>query len=143
MAIRGGGQRYCQGNAEGGPQGLFPDHGAEIYVVPFAAVRAVVSAGTMAEWISRNITPDHGAVSIKRLSQPRGDESAPGNIVEVEADFQRGSHSQEEPQHETSYYFTLRGAMFRLRLSYWKGDPRSAKHRSACLSILQSIRAIR
>lgn len=125
--------------SEGGPQGLFPDHGAEISLIPLAGVQVVVSAGTMDEWIGKNLGSDHSAVSIKRLPAGRTDESTPRDVVEVEADFQRAP--EEDLQHETNYYFALRGALFRLRMLYWKDDSRAAGHRLACLSVLHSIHA--
>ena len=110
-----------------------------MYVLPLSAVQMVVNSRTMEEWINRNVSPNHSAVSLKRLPGFGSDDSVPQNLVEVEADFQRGQ--QEDLQHEMNYYFTLRGAIFRLRLLYWKDDRTAVSHRAACQFVLRSIRA--
>jgi hypothetical protein len=124
---------------EGGPQALFLEHGAEIYVIPLAAVQATVDATTIDEWASRNASPDHTAISAKHLSGPGRDDSVPNNLLMVEADYERDP--QEDLQHEVNYYFSLRASIFRLRLLYWKDDSRAARHRAAVESVLRSIHA--
>lgn len=124
--------------SQAGPQGLFPDHGSEIFLIPLAEVQAVVNAKTVDEWIHGNLTRDYSAISISQLPAEHGDK-APQSITKVEADFQRGP--DEELQREISYYFALRGHLFRLILRYWKDDSRAARHRAACLSVLGSIRS--
>ncbi len=127
--------------SEGGPQGLFPDHGAQITLIPLAAVQAVVDAGTMDEWIKRNLASNHTNVSIRHLPAPEDNRAlTPRDIVEVEADFERDPQD-DMLQHEVDYYFYLRGAPFRLRLLYWKDDKQSSGHRAALQYVLRSITA--
>ena len=91
----------------------------------------------MDEWIKRNITRDHRVASIKGISESLG-QSGPRDIVRVEADFKRDPQDTES-QREVNYYFTLRGAALRLRLLYWRDDPRSSSYRMALRSVLRRI----
>jgi hypothetical protein len=126
--------------SEGGPQGLFPGGGANIYLIPLAAVEARTPAKTLDDWITRNLERDHKNASIKQLHGADNSERAPQGIVEVQSDFVRDSQD-EEPQHEVSYYFRLNGATFRLMLLYWKHDPNGSRLQAICESVLRSIRA--
>jgi hypothetical protein len=123
---------------DSGPQGLFPEPGAEITVIPLDAVAAVVTANTVDEWIAANLTRGHALISRRSLPSGAAQDSA-RDIVNVEASFERDPQD-EQLQHETNYYFTLHGAEFRLRLLYWKGDSSSANYRGACERILRGIR---
>ena len=126
--------------SEGAGQGLFPEGGANIFLIPFEAVSAVTSAKTMDEWIKNNLAPDHTNVTLPRAIEIYGGKRSPQNITKVEADFVRPV-PDDEMHHEVNYYFTLRGAMFRLMLVYWKDSPKAAEFRSICQSILRSIKS--
>ena len=126
--------------SEGGPQGLFPENGANIFLIPLEAVKVVTGASTMDEWIRRNLAADHKNVTIRHIPSPSGSDRAPQNVVEVQADFERNPQD-DQLQRELDFYFTLRGSMFRLMLVYWKDSPHAAELRSACESILRSIRS--
>jgi hypothetical protein len=122
------------------PQGLFPDGGSEIWVVPFAGLEAFTKAKTLDEWIAFNAARNHSGVSTRdRADLSRGGNS-PDGVVEVDADFER-SPDDDALQHEVNYYFTLRGKMFRLMLIYWKDNPNAARLRSVCESVLESVQA--
>ena len=57
---RVGGTSPVQLQAErGGPQGLFPNHGANIYLIPLAAVQVSANAKTPDDWIQQNLRRDH------------------------------------------------------------------------------------
>lgn len=124
--------------SEGAGQGLFPEDGANISLIPFEVVSVVTSAKTMDDWIQHNLGTDHKNVSLPRAVEIYGTNRSPQNIIEVEADFVRDVQD-DELQHEVNYYFTLRGARFRLMLLYWKDNAQAAKLRSICQSILRSI----
>jgi hypothetical protein len=122
------------------PQGLFPDRGAEIWVIPFAGLEAITKAKTMDEWIAYNAGHNHSGVSTKHRPDLSKGGNSPNEVVEVDADFERDPQD-EGLQHEVNYYFTLRGKMFRLMLIYWKGNPQASHLRSVCESLLGSVRA--
>jgi hypothetical protein len=124
----------------GGPQGLFPKQGAEIYVVPLSAVQQVLHAEAMEKWITVNLEHHHFDIIRKKISDPVDDVNAPHNILQVEADFERDPDDQER-QHELNYYFTLRNVPFRLMLLYWKDNHQITSQRAVCWSVLRSIRA--
>jgi hypothetical protein len=126
--------------SEGGPQGLFPNGGANIYLIPLTAVQPTTPAKTLDEWINQNIEHDHKNASVKKRHDVAGDEKGPQNVVEVQSDFVRDSQDQES-QREVSYYFSLNGATFRLMLLYWKQNPHGARLQAICESVLRSIRA--
>jgi len=128
-----------------GPQGLFPDDGAQIYLIPFEVVSVVTNAKTFDEWIHQNLWPDHTNVSLRHIpdTTTRSRETSvrsPRNIVGVQADYERDPHDG-LLQHEIDYYFTLGESMFRLRLLYWKGNPREAALRSIFDAVFRSIRS--
>jgi hypothetical protein len=122
------------------PQGLFPDGGAEIWVIPFEEVGAITKAKTMEEWIAYNAAHGHTGVSSRRRADLSKGGNSPDGVLEVDADFER-SPQDDGLQHEVNYYFTLRGGMFRLMLIYWKDNPQAAHLRSVCESMLGSIQA--
>ncbi len=120
------------------PQGLFPEHGAHIFLIPFTGVRPMVRGKGMSEWIKFNNSIGCSNIVINRLLVPKPSEKKPSNVVEVHADFQR------DPQDEVlervvDYYFTLHGEDFRLMLEYWKGDAKSAHFESVLDEIFGSI----
>jgi hypothetical protein len=123
-----------------GPQGLFPEKGAEVRVIPFETVQIVMHARTMDEWITHNYGAAYRNVSQRKLPDVGASLKEPQNITEVQADFERDSQD-EELQHDLSYYFTLNGAAFRLRLLYWRDNPHRAELETVCKSVLRSIRA--
>jgi hypothetical protein len=123
------------------PQGLIPDNGADIYLIPFAALRGITGATDTEEWIRLNRTRDHSNVTIRRLPSPGGTERVPRNVFEVKSDFERDPQDG-KLQREVNYYFELHGDSFRLRLLYWKGDPRSSYFESVLDSIFRSIRGL-
>ena len=126
--------------SEGGPQGLFPDHGANIFLIPLDAVKINTNATTLDEWIHRNLQHDHSSSSIKQLPDLDPNPRSPRNIVEVWADFVR-DEQDEEKQSEVNYYFTLNGAEFRLMLLYWKDDHQGKYFQSTAESLLRSLRS--
>jgi hypothetical protein len=123
-----------------GPQGLFPEEGAEIRVIPFKAVQIVTRAHIMDQWIKDNYGADYRNVSQKKLPDAGASPKVPRNITEVQADFERDSQDN-ELQRDLSYYFTLNGNAFRLRLLYWKKNPHREQIETVCRSVLGSIRA--
>jgi hypothetical protein len=127
---------------QGGPQGLFPEGGANIYLIPLAAVEITTPAKTLDDWIKRNLERDHKNTLIKQLHEADNSERAPQNIIQVQSDFIRDSQD-EEPQREVSYYFKLNGAAFRLMLLYWKQDPNGPRLQAICESVLRSIRTLK
>jgi hypothetical protein len=122
------------------PQGLFPDEGSEIRVVPFAGLEAFTKAKTLDEWVVFNLARNHTGVSSKRRADLSKGEDSPQGVVEVEADFERNVQDG-GLQHELNYYFTLRGKMFRLMLIYWRDNPQASTLRSTCAAVLASIQA--
>ena len=126
--------------SEGAGQGLFPDGGANISLIPFEVVGPILGVKTMNDWIERNLGTDHKNVSLPRAIEIDGTKRSPQHIIELEADFIR-SAQDDELQHEVDYYFTLRGEMFWLTLVYWKDSPQAAEFRSVCQSILRSIKS--
>ena len=126
--------------SEGAGQGLFPEGGANISLIPFEVVGPVLGVKTMNDWIERNLATDHENVSLPRVIETDATKRSPQHVIEVEADFVRPV-PDDELHHEVNYYFTLRGAMFRLMLVYWKDSPQAAEFRSVCQSILRSIKS--
>jgi hypothetical protein len=127
--------------SEAGPQGLFPSGGAEIYLIPFAAVKATTSATTLKEWIQSNSGRDHSKVAVRSVPRPAGARGGPQNAFEVKSDFERDPQD-ETLQREINYYFDLHGAGFRLMLLYWKGDSRALYFESVLRSVFRSITAL-
>jgi hypothetical protein len=127
---------------EAGPQGLFPEDGAEIYLIPYGAVETVASSKTLRDWIQHNLTADHANVEIREIPASNRGSSGPQNVIEVTADFQRDSQDY-EPQREVDYYFTLDKQMFRIMLLYWNDNPQGPFLQSICDSMLRSIRSAR
>ena len=122
------------------PQGLIPEGGAEVYLIPYEAVRLVAGANRLEDWIQANGRESHTNVRTERVASWTKDESSPQGITRIVADYQRAPED-EELQSEVDYYFTLRGAAFRLRMLFWKGDPRSSDYNSVMVAVLRSIRA--
>jgi len=129
---------YSYKRSEALPQGLYPSKGAEIWVTPFSAVKAGTRIDNLDRWIQDNLTTEQTRVSITPVGGSK-DENAPQNVVRVEADF--GASSQDELQHEVSYYFVTRGRMFRLMLVYWNDNPNSKALNAICESVLRSFRS--
>jgi hypothetical protein len=127
--------------AEALPQGLIPDHGAEIYLIPFAALRGTTRAKDLKEWIQINTRREHSRIHVTQVPGALEEESAPHNVFRVTSDFERDPQDG-IPQREIDYYFQLNGEGFRLRLVYWKGDPRSTYFESVQQAIFRSIRAV-
>jgi hypothetical protein len=120
------------------PQGLFPEHGVDIRLIPFAVVQPITKGDSLKEWIQFNSALGYSNMVIRQLPTPNRSERTPVDVVVVHADYQR------DPQDEvweraTDYYFTLHGERFRLMLEYWKGDPQSAYFESVVDSIFRSI----
>ena len=125
---------------DAGPQGLFPFEGAEILVLPLAAVERTSKAKTLDEWIAQNAAVHRAGVSRKRRADLRRRDGSAQGVIEVEADFERDSQDG-NLQHEVSYYFTLRGRMFGVTLTYWKGNPNASNLRSVTESVVEAIQA--
>jgi hypothetical protein len=126
--------------SEGGPQGLFPDHGANIFLIPLAAVQVSTRADTISEWIQSNLQRDHQNASTRKkpeLSSKSAD--GPQDVVEVQSDFTRAPG--EDPQREVDYYFSLRSSAFRLLLLYWKDDTQGQHFQSIAETLLRTIRS--
>ena len=142
MVVQGNGvlTLFNYRQSEAGPQGLFPSEGAEIYLIPFETVRAVVGTDTMDGWAKRNLTPGHTNGHIGRFPDVGTTRDVPRDVVEVDADFLRDPQDA-DLQYEVSYYFALNGAKFRLMLLYWKGNKRGSHLRSVAELVLQSIRS--
>jgi len=119
------------------PQGLIPEHGAEIYLIPFANVQPVTGTKNLTDWIQFNNARGRSNIVVKRLSTSRS-EREPHDAVEVDSDFERDPQD-EVLQRVTDYYFTLRGEKFRLMLVHWKGDQQSAHFRLVLDSVFRSI----
>ncbi len=84
-----------------GPQGLFPEDGAEIRLMPLQEVQVVTNARTMDEWINHNYGPAYRNVSKKRLPDFGANGREPREITEVQAEFERDP-IDEELQHDFS-----------------------------------------
>jgi hypothetical protein len=130
---------YAQGSAL--PQGLIPDGGAEVYVIPYQAVELVTSARDLESWIAANSAMWHTNVRTSSAAPWAKDDGAPQEIVKVDADYERAPED-ETLQSEVNYYFTLHHRGFRLRLLYEKGDPHGSSFNSALLAVLHSIKAL-
>ncbi len=126
--------------AKGLPQGLIPDGGADIYLVPESVVAPVTPAGGLDEWIRSNESTSHSDIRVSRPVVRTKGTNAPQDLVKVEADYER-SPDDGMLQTEVNYYFRLHGDGFRLRLLYWKGAPKASSFRAALVGILNSIRA--
>lgn len=120
------------------PQGLFPTEGAEISILPFAAVEGTTKARTIDDWIAQFSARKRSRISVRRLGDTDGP-AGPHNLVEVDADFQRDPQDF-EPQHEVSYYFSLEGKLFRVALTYWKDNRHAVELQSICDALVKSIR---
>jgi hypothetical protein len=120
------------------PQGLFPEHGADILLIPFAVVQPATKGHTLTEWIHSNTAHGYSNVVVKQVSSPNGSKHRPSDVVEVRADFRRAP-DDEELQRTVCYYFTLHGMKFRLMLEYWKDDPRSAYFESVLDAVFRSL----
>lgn len=123
------------------PQGLIPEGGANIYVIPYEAVGLVTSARDLQDWIQINSRMWHTNVRTSRVASWSRDERLPQRITKVDADYERAPED-EALQSEINYYFVLRGAGFRLRMLYGKGDPRSSYFNSVIGVVLRSVRAL-
>jgi len=126
--------------SRGGPQGLFPGDGANMFLIPFAAVQPVTSARTMDEWIAQNYMSYYRGLSVMTFPDSGATARGPRGITEVRGEFERNPQD-DDLQQDVSYYFTLDGAMFRLRLLYWKHNVNGTTLRAAAESVLRSIRA--
>jgi hypothetical protein len=122
------------------PQGLIPEGGVEVYVVPLAAVEPVTEAKTLETWAEGNLSVGHTNVSTAHLPNFSNTDNTPHNILEVEADFRR-YEQDEDVQREISFYFTLKGKPFRLMTLFGKDDPKAAYFRATSESIFRSIRS--
>lgn len=122
------------------PQGLMQDGCANIYIVPFSAVRAVMPALDMNAWIKSNNDQWHSNVVMQPIPSWSNAEGVPQQIMQVAADYERDSQD-DELQAEINYYFLLRGSPFRLSALYWKNDKRAAYFAARTREILRSIRA--
>ncbi len=123
------------------PQGLIPDRGANIYLIPYEAVSRVTQARDLQDWIQTNSEQWHTNVRTSRVAAWSSSETAPQEIVKVEADYERAPED-EERQAEINYYFVLHGSGFRLRMLYGKGDPRSSYFKTVADSLLRSIKTL-
>jgi hypothetical protein len=125
------------------PQGLVPQGGANIYLIPFGAVEAMNNAKLLDEWIESNLVRGHKDVLRKVIpSVGKADNSARG-IVEIDADvFFDPDDPNEALQREVSFYFLLKGGMFHLMMVYNKDDPQGTRFHSVCEWILRSVRAL-
>jgi hypothetical protein len=126
--------------SEGGPQGLFPLHGANIFVVPFASVSAVSRASSMQEWIQENLRDGYSNIVVRSVPSIGLSDRLPQNVIRVESDYQR-SAQDDSLQHKITYYFTLHGSWVKIELVYWKDDEQSAHFRSALDFVLRSVRS--
>jgi hypothetical protein len=124
--------------SEARAQDNYPDRGAEIIVIPLGVDPRTVHFKTLREWIAFDLSRNHSKISIKDLSGTRAEASVPQGVIEVESDFERenGRH-----QHEVSYFFLLKGTMFRLTMQHWLGNPNSKELHTIAETALQSIRA--
>lgn len=75
--------------SEGLPQGLIADGGAEIYLIPYGAVKAVTPAKEMQEWIAANSARWHTNVRHRTIASWTTDPFAPQRITRVDADYER------------------------------------------------------
>jgi len=123
------------------PQGLIPEGGAEIYLIPYEAVEAVSPAGDLKEWIVANSALWHTNVRSRPVTSWTKDPSYPQQITRVDSDYERAPEDN-ELQSEVNYYFVLHGRGYRLRLLYAKGALRSSYFNSAGDSVLRSVRAL-
>jgi hypothetical protein len=126
--------------SEGGPQGLFPEHGAHLFIVPLTVVQPMANAKRIDEWIQFNLRTSHEDPLIRQVPDLDPGEGGPRNIVEVQADFIRDEQDGER-QREFNYYFTLRNTAFRLMLLYWKSNPQGRSFQSTAEDVLRSIKA--
>lgn len=125
---------------QAGSQGLFPDSGAEIYIVPLALVKAVVKGNSLDDWIRNDLSLEHTNALISHLPDAVDDHRLPRNVVMVESDFERDPQDK-GLQHQIDYYYVLSGGMYHLMCVYWKDNLRAAQVRAACESVFRSIRA--
>lgn len=123
------------------PQGLIPVGGANIYLIPYAAVTGVTHARDLQDWIQANSEEWHTNVRTSRVASWSSGGTTPKEIIKVEAEYERAPED-EARQAEINYYFVLHGSDFRLRMLYGKGDPRSSYFRSVVEAVLRSIKAI-
>jgi len=123
------------------PQGLIPDAGADIFLIPYEAVEAVARAGDLENWIESNDAMWHNKARTRRLPSWTNDESYPQQIFRVDADYERAPEDG-TLQSEVNFYFLLHRAGFRLRMLYWKGDSHRSSFNSALQEVLHSIRAL-
>lgn len=127
---------------QGGPQGLFPEDGAIIEIIPSDVVLPITNATTLENWIRS--TYDHDVytnVKTRRLPKTRPVDGVPHDIIRVSADFERDSDDG-RLQRDISYYYRLDDKVFRLTLLYWKGNPKAKapQYESLAESVLRSIR---
>jgi hypothetical protein len=124
------------------PQGLIPEHGAEIYVVPFAAVEPVTGPVAPDQWIDLVDKRDRTNITVKRIASLYNSPDSPQDIVGVQADFKR-SRQDDGLQRELSYYFRLRDAGFHLIMYFSESDQAHAPQwADAFLAVLRSMRAL-
>ncbi len=116
-------------------QGLIPSGGAEIYLLPFAALGR--QAQNERSWISEDVRSlAHGEAVIESVLNVKS--ASVTDVVRVSFDHERIPN--EEPQRNVCLYFSLGGKLFKLGLSYWKGDPRGPSYELALMTILRSVR---
>jgi hypothetical protein len=125
----------CVGVSAG--QSLLPAGGAEIVIVPLAALHGKKRERTQRTWIEDEVRiMANGRAVLERVEGVQND--AISDTTRVTFDWERVPG--EEPQHVVQYYFSLKGSLFKIDLSYWSGDQRGPIYEKQVLSLLNRIK---
>jgi len=116
--------------------GMLPLKSAEIFIIPLGVDPRTRSRKNIREWSRENISVEYSNVITRELS---GGSSTERLVVEGDYEWLPG----EDLQHEVSYYVALGEELLRIRLIYWKDDPKGSQYELALEGVARTIRAQR
>jgi hypothetical protein len=123
---------------EGGPQGLFPEHGATIYIHPELGLLIPGIPGKQRDRILQGAQEGRVILKVTHIPDFRAGSRAPHQITREDADL-----TLDGPdgliEREITYSFRLRQSRFQLVLTYYRGDRLAADFEARSLEILRSV----
>lgn len=126
--------------SEPAPQGLLPENGAAVTIVPFKSFLRAHPTAKLDDWIKWNTRIKQRDIQRKNYPCLGGDGGTPHICAEVRSVFQITPH---DPQLvRINYYFKVNGDFYRSQLEYYKGDPNAESYLSALKHITESIEPI-